>query len=379
MMKPHRCLVIWALSGGFCCFGWAGEPFALKRCQLVPLPEHQVSFQIDGVEKTRWHFGTRYPRPFFYPLSGPSGAPLTRMGHPGAQNHDHHRSVWFAHHDVNGVDFWSDRTDARVRQKLWYCYRDGDEEAVMASVSGWYDGRGKELMEQDVVAALRPLQRGEHALEIQITMRPAAGAESVELGKTNFGFLAVRVAKTLSVHFGGGSLTDSEGRQGEPAIFGKSARWMDYSGPVGVGRGTERKAVVEASLTSTTRRTRDIRPPGTCARTAGWERRSACTRAARLRRTPPSRCDTSSTPTAGRTITPGHNPFTSGFRRGRGSGSAGRRSRTANSKSSGRRRRRRANRRPGKGGSPVFAVRELRESPRASSVFNCTLNRGRVS
>jgi hypothetical protein len=197
------------------------------------------------VEKTRWHFGDAYPRPFFYPFNGPSGTSLTRMGHPGAQNHDHHRSVWFAHHDVGGVDFWSDHTDSRVRQKHWYAYRDGDDEAVMASVSGWFDGEGRELMEQDVVAALRPLSDGEHALEFQITMRPPAGGEAVELGKTNFGFLAVRVAKTISVHFGGGQLTNSEGAQGEPAIFGQPARWVDYSGPVGVGTGPERSAVVE--------------------------------------------------------------------------------------------------------------------------------------
>ncbi len=223
----------------------AEEPFTLKRCELVPLSKHQVSFQIDGVEKTRWHFGNGCPRPFFYPFNGPSGTSLTRMGHPGAENHDHHRSVWFAHHDVGGIDFWSDRTEGRVRQEHWYSYRDGDDEAVMASLSGWYDGEGKELMEQDVAAALTPMDDGEHALEIQITMRPPTKVESVELGKTNFGFLAVRVAKTVSVHFGGGMLTNSEGQEGEKSIFGKPARWMDYSGPVAVGRGSDRKAIIE--------------------------------------------------------------------------------------------------------------------------------------
>ena len=61
------------------------------------MPDNQVSLQIDGEERTRWHFDAKYPRPFFYPLIGPSGDTLTRMGHPGAQNHDHHRSVWWAH------------------------------------------------------------------------------------------------------------------------------------------------------------------------------------------------------------------------------------------------------------------------------------------
>jgi hypothetical protein len=223
----------------------SAEPFRLDRCEVIPLPEHQASFRIAGEEELRWHFGPQYPRPFFYPFNGPAGSTLTRMGHPGAENHDHHRSVWFAHNDVNGVDFWSDNTQGKVRQKRWLSYRDGDDEAVMASLSGWYDGEGRELMEQEIIAALRPLKRNEHALEIQITMRPPEKAETVELGKTNFGFLAVRVAKTLSIHFGGGELTNSEGQVGEPEIFGKQARWMDYSGPVATGSGRERRRVVE--------------------------------------------------------------------------------------------------------------------------------------
>ena len=222
-----------------------GEDYLPDRCELIPLPEQQVSFQIDGEEKTRWHFGEEYPRPFFYPFNGPSGVSLTRMGHPGAQNHDHHRSIWFAHHDIGGVDFWADTTEGRVKQKYWYRYRDGNEESVMASVTGWFDGAGKELMEQDVVAALRPMEGGEHALEIQITMRPPEKQETVELGKTNFGFLAVRVSKTLSHYFGGGQIYNSEGVIGWEAIFGKPARWVDYSGPVMVGTGASRKVVTE--------------------------------------------------------------------------------------------------------------------------------------
>lgn len=240
-MRLLPLLLTFMLTGA----SFADEPFAIPRCQLTPLPEHQVSFQVDGVEKTRWHFGAEYPRPFFYPFVGLSGTSLTRMGHPGAANHDHHRSIWLAHHDVAGVDFWSDGTGSQVLQKFWYCYRDGNDEAVMASVTGWYDDSDRELMEQDVVAALIPMERGEHAFELQLTMRPPPGVETVELGKTNFGFLAVRLAKTISIHFGDGRLTDSEGRQGEKAIFAQSARWVDYSGPVAVGQGPDRKTVVE--------------------------------------------------------------------------------------------------------------------------------------
>ncbi|MCH7727374.1 MAG: PmoA family protein [Planctomycetes bacterium] len=202
-----------------------------SRCRILPLPDHQVSVEIDGVERIRWHFGPSYPRPFFFPFVGPSGSSLTRMGHPGAPNHDHHRSVWFAHHKVLGIDFWSDLTEARIRQKHWLCYQEGDKEAVIAMLLGWYDGHDpKELLQQEVVAAVRPGPDGETFLELQSTFTPVA--ESMEFNKTNFGFLAVRVAQNISAHFGGGQLTNSEGQQGEPAIFAKQARWMDYSGPV---------------------------------------------------------------------------------------------------------------------------------------------------
>lgn len=202
----------------------------MPRCTLLPLPDHQVAFLVGGAERLRWHFGPQYPRPFFYPLVGPaSGHSLTRMGHPGAPNHDHHRSVWFAHEKVAGVNFWGDTGTARVRQKEWLAYHDGDAEAVMAVRLGWADGHDpRELLTQDLFAALIPGPGRETLVELQTTFRPAAN--QLEFGKTNFGFLAVRVAKAISAFFGGGTLTNSDGAVGEPAIFGKPARWVDYSG-----------------------------------------------------------------------------------------------------------------------------------------------------
>jgi hypothetical protein len=206
-------------------------PYQHPVCETLPLPDNQASFLVSGNEKLRWHFDPKYERPFFYPFNGPSGQSLTRMGHPGAPNHDHHRSVWFAHNSVEGENFWANNTKARIRQKMWLNYQDGEKEAVMAVRLGWFGGDGRELLEQDLVAALSPGPLdGESFLDLQSTFR--ATLDKVKLGSTNFGFLAVRVAKNISAHFGGGKLTNSHGMEGEPDIFGQSAQWMDYSGPV---------------------------------------------------------------------------------------------------------------------------------------------------
>ncbi len=86
------------------------------RCQVLPEPDHAFSFRIDGREVTRWNEGRSYPRPFFFPVIGPSGFSLTRMGHPGAPDHDHHQSIWFAHNTVMGFNFWANDTGATIRQ-----------------------------------------------------------------------------------------------------------------------------------------------------------------------------------------------------------------------------------------------------------------------
>lgn len=244
------------------------------RCEVVPLPSREVSLRVEGVERTRWHASESAPRPFFYPLLGPSGETLTRMGHPGAPNHDHHLSVWFAHHKLLGIDFWSNQSTARIRQTEWLVYDDGNEQGLMAVRLGWFDGHDPQpLVEQELIAALRPFDGGEYGLELQSTFRPKADA--VEFQQTNFGFLAVRVAKGISVHFGGGQLRGSEGQTGEPALFGRRARWMDYSGPVAVTREGKRIAVTEG-ITYFDHPTNPGHPTKWHVREDGWMGASVC-------------------------------------------------------------------------------------------------------
>lgn len=249
--------------------------YEIPRCELVPLPDHQVSFRVDGTERTRWHFGSQYPRPFLYPLLGPSGETLTRMGHPGAENHDHHRSVWFAHHKLLGIDFWSDHTEAYIRQEHWYEYRDGTDHCAMAVRLGWYDGHDPQpLVHQDLVIALHPLEADEYTLDVHATFHPRA--EQIEFQQTHFGFFAVRVAKGLSAHFGGGQLTGASGARGEPDLFGQENRWMDYSGPVAVAQADENRTAVTEGITYFDHPGNPHFPAKWHVREDGWMGASAC-------------------------------------------------------------------------------------------------------
>src|SRR5688572_21613305 len=106
----------------------ADGPKLVPKMQALPLPNHEVSFQRDGEELTRYYFGPDLRQPFLYPIIGPSGRSLTRMGHPhDPESHSHHNSVWISHNDVNGVSFWDDRAKGRIVHQRVERFEDSDE------------------------------------------------------------------------------------------------------------------------------------------------------------------------------------------------------------------------------------------------------------
>ena len=200
--------------------------------QVLPLPYQQASFQHLGRELTRYHFGPGLERPFWYPLVGPEGKSLTRMGHPrDPQSHRHHNSVWISHDKVGGVSFWADGTGAKIVCQQVVQYEDGPQEASMVSLNAWQDKAGKTVMIERRRTAVRPLGADEWLMLIDLQLEaPASGP--VTLGETPFGLIGVRMAKTIGVHDGGGRILNSAGQVNEAQAFRQPAKWVDYSGPV---------------------------------------------------------------------------------------------------------------------------------------------------
>lgn len=227
--------------------------YQFPQMQVTPEPE-SISFSHNQKILAVYNKGTNLPKPFIFPLNGPSGVSLTRYGHPNPQsNHDHHRSIWFGHQFVRPVppeindstsfntkewNFWEEpgpQSDVKIRHSQTLALEDSATSFSAAAVESiWWAGGGP-LIRQVTIYSLILLDQGEHALDVQTELHPANG-QMIELGQSNFGIMGVRVAKTISEQFGGGRILNSQGAVGEPAIFGKNARWVDYSGPTGPDR-----------------------------------------------------------------------------------------------------------------------------------------------
>jgi hypothetical protein len=198
--------------------------------QAVPLPRDEVSFQRDGDEIARFRFAQDQRRPFVFPILGPSGRSLTRMGHPrDPVSHSHHNSAWFSHQSVGGNDFWSD-AGGRIAHLRVLRYEDGDDEALAETENAWLDKENKPVLHDRRRVTVKPLPGKEWLLLLDLQLE--ARSADVPLGESPFGILGVRMAKTIGVHDGGGTIRNSEGGRDEAGCFRKPARWIDYSGPI---------------------------------------------------------------------------------------------------------------------------------------------------
>jgi len=209
-------------------------PKPVPAMQVLPLPQSQAAVEWNGREISRYYFGSENRRMYLFPLIGPSGKSHTRMGHPRDPNgHSHHNSVWISHHDVNGVGFWNDQTKGRIVHKRVSRYEDTDAQALIEVENTWVDEANHKLLEETRAMRFLPQNNGEWLLIIDLLLTPGAAAkDGVTFGKTPFGIIGVRMAKTIGVHDGGGRILNSEGAVNEAGVFWKKARWVDYSGPI---------------------------------------------------------------------------------------------------------------------------------------------------
>ncbi|MCX8158008.1 MAG: PmoA family protein [Verrucomicrobiae bacterium] len=198
--------------------------------QALPLPLEQISFEYQGRELTRYYYSANLQRPFLYPLNGPAGRSLTRMGHPrDPQSHKHHNSVWISHQNVQGANFWEDFATNQIVHVAMERLEDGEDAAYMVALNEWRSG-GAPLLRERRQITVRYLNRGEWLLLLDMRFEPVA--KPVTLGQTAFGFVGVRMAKTVGVRDGGGLMRNSEGGVNEAGCFRKPARWVDYSGAI---------------------------------------------------------------------------------------------------------------------------------------------------
>lgn len=194
----------------------------------------RIEVRIAGQSFTALHYGDQLDKPFFHPFRAASGAVVTR-GYPvdpapgETTDHPHHRGLWWAHGLTSGVDFWTTRENSGRYRLLSPPQVDRERNSIglkLAMVAPGGNVLGS--LEQSYVFQAQGQNR---MVDVTIEIRADQGVD-VTLGDTREGVMAFRVADDLTEPKGA-KLVNSEGGVGEKQIWGKRARWVDYSGRIG--------------------------------------------------------------------------------------------------------------------------------------------------
>jgi len=191
----------------------------------------KVEVSVDGQPFTIYHFDG-YNKPVFFPLRAATGTIVTRgypmiTGVPGeAQDHPHHKGLWFTHGDVNGVDYWSesDKTGKIVHQKF-QAVKGGQKSGVLRSENDWVSPAGETVLKETREVTIHS-QPGVRVMDFDLKLTAHTGP--VKFGDTKEGTFGIRLAQPFSEKTGG-RIENSQGGQGEKSCWGKSADWVDYA------------------------------------------------------------------------------------------------------------------------------------------------------
>jgi len=219
---------------------------------LTQVKDGLIQVRIDGQPFTEFHWGDDEPKPFLWPVIGPTDVPVTRaypMKHVEGErtDHVHHRSIWAAWGDIRtgnlsklSSNYWAQTEDPKKQDRQIV-------KRIVRAVSGpvfgqivaeidWVNHTGRrdftELRTYTFYRADDNSRMIDVRNEFSFDDRDVMFADTKEAGT-----LALRIATsmdeiTLEKTPGNGVIRNSQGGKGSAECWGQPADWCDYTGPV---------------------------------------------------------------------------------------------------------------------------------------------------
>jgi hypothetical protein len=217
---------------------------------------NQIAIKIAGQAFTTYYFDPETAKPYLMPLRTASGLVITRRfpvgndvskGDPKASSFEpHQRPLFFGHGDLDGLDFWQEPIFDRYysdhgHQAYGHMILKSVERASSENNAVTLRARftlnepsNRVIAEETQTFTFRG-DTQTRTIDCDFVLYATAGP--LDIGDTKEGTFGLRLVPELSaplVH-----MLNSAGAQGEKAIWGKPADWVDYSGviagtPVGV-------------------------------------------------------------------------------------------------------------------------------------------------
>jgi hypothetical protein len=216
--------------------------------------DDRVRVELGGKLFTEYVFKDG-PKPYLYPVLASDGTemmrhfPMKKDVEGEVRDHPHHRSLWFTHGAVNGVDFWAEGELGKPGQtRQGTIQNESVEHSVKSGVgeirsrNKWVGPDGTVHATDDTTIRFRQTEDGSRILDYEVTLK-APKDKPVVFGDTKEGSMAIRVPLWMTpkhtyspekgkrvTHEGTGTIVNAEGIKNDDA-WSKRSTWVDYYGP----------------------------------------------------------------------------------------------------------------------------------------------------
>lgn len=200
-----------------------------------------------GNHVTSYHAGLEEGKPFFYPIIGPTGLPMTRKwpveeaAEGEADDHIHHRGMWYGLGNVNGLDFWHYAGDEKKKDKVFGTIKHiamngvtmSKEDIVFKTKSEWLEHADQTKRVMSDQREFRLFYRKDGALVVDAKISLIADNGDVLIKDDKEGAWSIRTQPKLRLEgdVAEGSIINSDGVTGKD-VWGKRAKWVAFWGQI---------------------------------------------------------------------------------------------------------------------------------------------------
>lgn len=214
--------------------------------ELLQKGDH-VDVLIGGKPFTTYYFSKDVAKPYFQPLRSAQGTVLSRdfpngNTFPPEYKNDpsvepHQRPMFFGHGNIDGIDFWGeaafpqysdDTVFGRATFRKLEEIRGGADSGTLRAAFELAGPSGR-VIADEIQSYVFGGDASTRWIDCEITLVANHGSD-LTLGDTKEGTFGIRFRKELNSP--PGHMVNSAGAEGEKAIWGKRADWVDYDGTI---------------------------------------------------------------------------------------------------------------------------------------------------
>jgi hypothetical protein len=206
---------------------WSVAAVSVQAAEVNIVQEDgKLLVSVGDAEFATYIYSDEFRKPFFLPVKVADGTVLTRkLNDPDDDDHPHHKGVWVAVDEIEGIKYWVER--GRIANRAVTVVNATGNPAIIEVTNDWKNVAD----DASVITEQTRISIFANRL-MAYDIRFIAEHGPVEFGDTKEGLLGYRMTPSMKER-NTGKVVSSDGTEGTGACWGQPFPWVDYSGTVG--------------------------------------------------------------------------------------------------------------------------------------------------